>query len=247
MFERLGTDGFTEELCKGFSLLMDKDKGVITFQSLKSSAESLWLQEMTDEEIACMLSPDLMQTSKQLLVEAFADEFNSTTNDAFDLGATRILSYCTSIDANSTQDHAQGGNKSEAWKPPTNGWIKINIDVAFKDNSAAAAMASTHAKECNWKNIIWVTDAKEVANTVLEASAPANWNSWYEIQSLKERFLREDWILEWNNREANCVADLGAKYTLQHKTWLRCDEFFLSLLPKYITDRIQLERLALAV
>ncbi|KAF3451597.1 hypothetical protein FNV43_RR07692 [Rhamnella rubrinervis] len=97
MFERLGTDGFMEELCKGFSLLMDEDKGVITFQSLKSSAESLGLQEMTDEEIACMLreadldgdgtlnemefctlmfrlSPDLMQTSKQLLVEAFADD-----------------------------------------------------------------------------------------------------------------------------------------------------------------------------
>ncbi|KAF3438278.1 hypothetical protein FNV43_RR21039 [Rhamnella rubrinervis] len=179
------------------------------------------------------------------------------------------------------RDPIPTGNKSKVWKPPTNRWLKINIDAAFKDNSAAAAMdvrdstgtplflatqlfsclssynvdakilalnwASTHAKECNWKNIIWVTDAKEVANTVLEASTPANWNSWYEIQSLKERFLCEDWILEWNNREANCLADLEAKYTLQHKTLLRCDEFSLNLLPKCITDRIQLERLASAV
>lgn len=97
MFDKLGTDGFMKELCKGFSLLMDEKKGVITFESLKRSAALLGLQEMTDEEIVCMLreadldgdgtlnemefctlmfrlSPDLMQTSKQLLVEAFADD-----------------------------------------------------------------------------------------------------------------------------------------------------------------------------
>lgn len=97
MFERLGTEGFMKELCKGFSLLMDEDKGVITFQSLKSSAALLGLQEMTDEEIVCMLreadldgdgtlnemefctlmfrlSPELMQNSKQLLVEALAHD-----------------------------------------------------------------------------------------------------------------------------------------------------------------------------
>ncbi|XP_015887912.3 calcium-binding protein KRP1 [Ziziphus jujuba] len=97
MFERLGTEGFMKELCKGFSLLMDEEKGVITFESLKSSAALLGLQEMTDEEITCMLkeadldgdgtlnemefctlmfrlSPDLMDSSKELLEEALADD-----------------------------------------------------------------------------------------------------------------------------------------------------------------------------
>ncbi|MFS7921495.1 putative EF-hand domain pair protein [Helianthus anomalus] len=37
MAEKLGGDGLIDEMCKGFQLLMDRDKGVITFDSLKKS------------------------------------------------------------------------------------------------------------------------------------------------------------------------------------------------------------------
>ncbi|KAI5331035.1 hypothetical protein PRUPE_4G033300 [Prunus persica] len=93
MVERLGTEGFMKELSNGFSLLMDGEKGVITFESLKRNSALLGLQGMSDEDLRCMLregdldgdgclnemefstlmfrlSPELMQNSKELLEEA---------------------------------------------------------------------------------------------------------------------------------------------------------------------------------
>lgn len=93
MVEKLGTEGFMKELCNGFHLLVDKEKGVITFESLKKNLGLLGLQGMSDEEVMCMvregdldgdgalnemefctlmfrLSPDLMNNSKDLLEEA---------------------------------------------------------------------------------------------------------------------------------------------------------------------------------
>lgn len=93
MVKKLGAEGFLDELCKGFRLLMDGDKGVITFESLKRNSALLGLQDMSDEELRSMLqegdsdgdgnlnqmefcvlmfrlSPDLMHNSRILLKEA---------------------------------------------------------------------------------------------------------------------------------------------------------------------------------
>lgn len=93
MVEKLGTDGFMKELTNGFQLLMDREKKVITFESLKRNSALLGLEGMSDDEIMSMLregdmdgdgaldemefctlmfrlSPDLMNNSKQLLEEA---------------------------------------------------------------------------------------------------------------------------------------------------------------------------------
>ncbi|CAL1352754.1 unnamed protein product [Linum trigynum] len=92
MMKRLGAEGFMEELCKGFRLLMDDEQGVITCDSLKrNSVLLLGLdQEMGDDEIVSMmvegdldgdgainqmefcilmfrLSPELIDGSKQVL------------------------------------------------------------------------------------------------------------------------------------------------------------------------------------
>ncbi|XWS18270.1 hypothetical protein CRYUN_Cryun32bG0029400 [Craigia yunnanensis] len=55
MVEKLGAEGFMKELCNGFQLLVDGDKGVITFESLKRNSALLGLQGMSDEEAICML------------------------------------------------------------------------------------------------------------------------------------------------------------------------------------------------
>ncbi|KAE8686270.1 Calcium-binding protein PBP1 [Hibiscus syriacus] len=55
MIEKLGAEGFMKELCNGFRLLADEDKGVITFESLKKKSALLGLQDMSDEEAMCML------------------------------------------------------------------------------------------------------------------------------------------------------------------------------------------------
>ncbi|KAL7248516.1 hypothetical protein ACSBR2_003282 [Camellia fascicularis] len=55
MIERLGEDRFMGELCNGFRLLMDVEKGLITFKSLKRNTLLLGLQDMRDNELVCML------------------------------------------------------------------------------------------------------------------------------------------------------------------------------------------------
>ncbi|GMI82396.1 Ca2+-dependent modulator of ICR1 [Hibiscus trionum] len=96
MVEKLGAEGFMKELSNGFRLLVDGDKGVITFESLKNKSALLGLKEMSDEEATCMLregdldgdgalnemefctlmlrlSPELMNHSRKLLVEAIVN------------------------------------------------------------------------------------------------------------------------------------------------------------------------------
>ncbi|KAG4124106.1 hypothetical protein ERO13_D10G019800v2 [Gossypium hirsutum] len=97
MVDKLGAEGFMKELCNGFRLLMDGEKGMITFESLKRNLALLGLQDMDDDEVVCMLregdlngdggldemefctlmfrlSPALMISSKSLLEEALVTE-----------------------------------------------------------------------------------------------------------------------------------------------------------------------------
>lgn len=55
MAERLGAKGLVEELCKGFRLLMDPAKGVITYESLRRNSVVLGLDGLGDEELAAMV------------------------------------------------------------------------------------------------------------------------------------------------------------------------------------------------
>ncbi|XP_052182151.1 calcium-binding protein PBP1-like [Diospyros lotus] len=97
MVARLGVEGFIDELCKGFRLLMDGDEGVITFESLKKNSAVLGLQDLSDDELKCMLeegdsdgdgrlnqmefcvlmfrlSPDLMKGSRRWLEQVLMNE-----------------------------------------------------------------------------------------------------------------------------------------------------------------------------
>ncbi|KAK9057010.1 hypothetical protein SSX86_024376 [Deinandra increscens subsp. villosa] len=99
MAEKLGGEGLIGELCNGFRLLMDAEKGVITFDSLKNNSAVLGLGDLTDDDLLSMLkegdfdgdgalnqmefcvlmfrlSPDLMEESQFLLEEALEQEFN---------------------------------------------------------------------------------------------------------------------------------------------------------------------------
>ncbi|XP_027356121.1 calcium-binding protein KRP1-like [Abrus precatorius] len=56
MANKLGGDGLIDELCNGFNLLKDSNKGVITFESLKRNASLLGLHGLSDEDLRSMLS-----------------------------------------------------------------------------------------------------------------------------------------------------------------------------------------------
>ncbi|OAY54982.1 calcium-binding protein KRP1 [Manihot esculenta] len=99
MADKLGGDGLIGELCNGFNLLMDSEKGVITFESLKRNSAILGLQDLSDDDLRCMLkegdfdgdgalnqmefcvlmfrlSPELMEESRFLVEEALLQELN---------------------------------------------------------------------------------------------------------------------------------------------------------------------------
>lgn len=104
MAAKLGGEGLIEEFCKGYELLMDKDKGVITFESLRRNASTvLGLGDLTDEDVRCMinegdfdrdgalnqmefcvlmfrLSPDLMEASRCVVTEVIEEEFPDYTH-----------------------------------------------------------------------------------------------------------------------------------------------------------------------
>uniref|UniRef100_A0A7N0SXS0 EF-hand domain-containing protein n=1 Tax=Kalanchoe fedtschenkoi TaxID=63787 RepID=A0A7N0SXS0_KALFE len=57
MVAQMGVDAFMEELCAGFTMLMDVNIGLITFESLKKNIAVLGLHDVLgDDEILCMLS-----------------------------------------------------------------------------------------------------------------------------------------------------------------------------------------------
>ncbi|XP_038905287.1 calcium-binding protein KRP1-like [Benincasa hispida] len=98
MAYNLGGEGLIGELCNGFNLLMDREKGVINFESLKRNAAVLGLGDLTDEELRGMLregdfdgdgalnkmefcvlmfrlSPQLMEASRYCFHECLRREF----------------------------------------------------------------------------------------------------------------------------------------------------------------------------
>ncbi|OIW03128.1 hypothetical protein TanjilG_11765 [Lupinus angustifolius] len=52
---KVGVDGLINELCNGFQLLMDKDKGVITLDSLRNNSILLGLHDFEEDELVSMM------------------------------------------------------------------------------------------------------------------------------------------------------------------------------------------------
>ncbi|XP_057961603.1 calcium-binding protein KRP1-like [Malania oleifera] len=100
MAEKMGGEGLMRELCNGFQLLMDGEKGVITAESLKRNAALLGLQGLGDDDelaqsmvregdfdgdgalnqlefcaLMFRLSPELMAASERYLEEALLNDF----------------------------------------------------------------------------------------------------------------------------------------------------------------------------
>ncbi|KAB2610570.1 calcium-binding protein PBP1-like [Pyrus ussuriensis x Pyrus communis] len=99
MADKLGGEGLIRELCNGFQLLMDKDKGVITLESLRRNSALLGLQNLREDELVGMvregdmdgdgalnqmefcvlmfrLSPELMEESWIWLEQAMQEEIS---------------------------------------------------------------------------------------------------------------------------------------------------------------------------
>ncbi|KAK4803735.1 hypothetical protein SAY86_003552 [Trapa natans] len=72
MVKKLGADGFMKELISGFRLLVDGEKGVITFGSLKKSLALLGLGGvLSDDDVTSMLQEGDMNGDGGLSEEEF--------------------------------------------------------------------------------------------------------------------------------------------------------------------------------
>ncbi|XP_059302139.1 calcium-binding protein PBP1-like [Lycium ferocissimum] len=101
MAEKLGGDGLIGELCKGFQLIINRDKRVSTFESLKKNPGLLGPQDLSDDDLKSMLkegdfdgdgalnqmefcvlmfrlSPELMDQSQFLSEEALHQELKDS-------------------------------------------------------------------------------------------------------------------------------------------------------------------------
>ncbi|XP_058773851.1 calcium-binding protein PBP1-like [Vicia villosa] len=97
---KLGGEGLMKELSNGFKLLMDKDKGVITLESLRKNSALMGLEDLKEDEAVSMmregdvdgdgvltemefcvlmfrLSPQLMEESWYFLEQALQHELNN--------------------------------------------------------------------------------------------------------------------------------------------------------------------------
>ncbi|CAK8536524.1 unnamed protein product [Lathyrus sativus] len=97
---KLGGEGLMKELSNGFELLMDKEKGVITLESLRKNSALMGLEDLKEDEVVSMmrqgdvdgdgvlsemefcvlmfrLSPRLMEESWSLLEQALQHELNN--------------------------------------------------------------------------------------------------------------------------------------------------------------------------
>ncbi|KAL6005652.1 hypothetical protein ACLOJK_006223 [Asimina triloba] len=103
MAEKLDARAFMSELCGGFQMLADPEKGVITSESLRRNSAVLGMEGMSKEEAEAMvkegdldgdgalnqtefcilmvrLSPEMMEDAEGLLVKAMQDELQASSS-----------------------------------------------------------------------------------------------------------------------------------------------------------------------
>ncbi|KAJ8900582.1 hypothetical protein K2173_025359 [Erythroxylum novogranatense] len=103
MAEKLDAHGFVSELCKGFSLLADPEKGLITSESLRMNSRILGMEGMTKEDFEAMvregdldgdgalnetefcilmvrLSPEMMENAEMWLEKALDQDLRASSS-----------------------------------------------------------------------------------------------------------------------------------------------------------------------
>ncbi|CAI0379206.1 unnamed protein product [Linum tenue] len=79
MAEKLDVEGFVKELCGGFQLLCDAEKGLITAESLRANSELVGMEAMALSEtefciLMVRLSPGMMEDAEAWLEKALHQE-----------------------------------------------------------------------------------------------------------------------------------------------------------------------------
>ena len=106
------------------------------------------------------------------------------------------------------------------------------------------------AKERSWQQVVWSSDAKTIVDEVLASYEPCGWESRYSILLCRKLLQERSWILVWNARSSNTVADVTAKFTLASNNCLYFSHCLRSnsfVFPICIRDAISHDQLSLGL
>lgn len=83
----------------------------------------------------------------------------------------------------------------------------------FEAQLAALAWASEYAKDKKWGKAIRSLDAVVVVKEILSKYDPKGWSFRYTLLQVRNLFARFNWLICWNARSSNVLADALAKFT----------------------------------
>ncbi|KAF3457575.1 hypothetical protein FNV43_RR02233 [Rhamnella rubrinervis] len=127
-------------------------------------------------------------------------------------------------------------------REPSSGLLIVSVAEA-----EALRWAAEYAVQCNWKQVEWETDAKEVEKVVCSREDPTCWYAYNSICSIRKCFIDQSWYLSWKNRKLNAVADAVAKLSLSVNGVFVFDEFSFHSVPRCILDVLLAEQAFAAV
>lgn len=103
--------------------------------------------------------------------------------------------------------------------------------------------ASEYAASCSWQKVMWVSDAQNVINDILDTKEPSGWESARGTTTIRHRFRTHEWRLVWEGKEYNELADSRTKYTALNEISFFFDEFSLGNLSQVCLDVVLTEQL----
>ena len=95
--------------------------------------------------------------------------------------------------------------------------LQTKLETAHSPMEAelkALSWALESVVSMSWRNLIWSSDAQFMVKEINSNSDPCEWNTRYMVLSCRELLSSNGWILGWNARDSNQLADIAAKFSL---------------------------------
>lgn len=114
------------------------------------------------------------------------------------------------------------------WKWPL--WL-LKLSPALEAEWRALEWATDIARNENWSNVLWSTDAKTIVNELVDGTDPTSWSFRYVVIKIKQNFMLQIWKLAWNGRSSNLLADSLAKLSFNYNSDVVFDSSHLFSIP----------------
>ena len=120
-------------------------------------------------------------------------------------------------------------------------FLATKLDAASSSLEAemkAFAWALEMAQSMAWHKIIWSSDAQAMVKEINSNKDPLDWHTRYLTLFCRQILQSKAWILVWNERGSNQLADRAAKITLSKKNnfYFSVDSSLVCSFPSCLLD-----------